>query len=60
MLLRQLPCVDLPRVEAYHRLNRRYDELNGESWLVFWLASDLPVNDFRIFARRFVFDSADE
>lgn len=31
---------------------------DGESWLVFWLASDLPANDFRIFARRFVFDSA--
>lgn len=31
---------------------------DGESWLVFWLASDLPPNDFRIFARRFVFDSA--
>jgi hypothetical protein len=30
---------------------------DGESWLVFWLASDLPANDFRIFARRFVFDS---
>ena len=27
---------------------------DGESWLVFWLASDLPPNDFRIFARRFV------
>jgi hypothetical protein len=31
---------------------------DGESWLVFWLASDLPANDFRIFARRFIFDSA--
>lgn len=29
---------------------------DGESWLVFWLASDLR-DDFRIFARRFVFDS---
>jgi len=31
---------------------------DGESWLVFWLALDLPSNDFRIFARRFVVDSA--
>ena len=30
---------------------------NGESWLVFWLASDLPPNDFRIFARQFVVDN---
>jgi hypothetical protein len=31
---------------------------NGDSWLVSWLASALPSGDSRIFARRFVFDSA--
>jgi hypothetical protein len=35
-------------------------DTNGESWLVSWLASGLPLGDLQIFARRFVFDSAED